>query len=82
MTTPEKPDALTDPDIDTSNESTPLADETQQKADDGEIPFDAKSYKVDVERALERKTDDGKGDEEVPESDFDSYATDEVEKAD
>lgn len=44
-----------------------------------EIPFEAKSVKRDVKRALERETDDGKGDEDVPESDWDSFATKNVE---
>lgn len=34
----------------------------------------------DVEALLDRDTQDGKGDDEVPESDFESYATEGVEK--
>jgi hypothetical protein len=34
----------------------------------------------DVAAALQRETQDGKGDDEVPESDFDSFATDGVQK--
>lgn len=29
---------------------------------------------TDVDAALERETDDGKGDDEVPDADFESYA--------
>jgi hypothetical protein len=47
-----------------------------------EVPFTAKAYKVDVERALARQTADGKGDDEVPESDWQGYATDDAEVAD
>lgn len=35
---------------------------------------------TDVEAALQRQTQDGKGDEEVPESDFQSFATEGVER--
>jgi hypothetical protein len=37
---------------------------------------------TDVENALERQTDDGKGDDDPDEGDFDSYATDGVEQGD
>lgn len=47
-----------------------------------EIPFEAKPVKRDVKRALERETQDGKGDDEVPESDWDSFATKNVEVQD
>lgn len=35
---------------------------------------------TDVPASLKRQTQDGKGDDEVPESDFESFATDDVEK--
>lgn len=47
-----------------------------------EVPFAAKSYKVDVDRALARSTNDGKGDDEVPPSNWQGYATDDVEEQD
>lgn len=49
---------------------------------DGDIPFAAKSFKVDVKRALERETQDGPGDDEIPESDWQGYATEGVEVED
>jgi hypothetical protein len=42
----------------------------------------AQHDETDVAAALQRKTQDGKGDEEVPESDFQSFATEGVEKKD
>lgn len=45
-----------------------------------DIPRTAPDHDEDVSAALERKTQDGKGDEEVPESDFHSFATEGVEK--
>lgn len=83
------------PNEDSSQESTPIGDAaqaatsantTEDNGDDedfsGVPPFVAKSYKVDVERALERETHDGPGDEEPGESDWISYATEGVEKED
>lgn len=83
------------PNEDSSQESTPIGDaaqaaasgnntedETEEEFPAGELPFVAKSYKVDVERALERETHDGPGDEEPGESDWISYATEGVEKED
>lgn len=73
-------------------ESTPIGDEVAKSLandedDDDEeelteVPFAAKSYKVDVERALARTTQDGKGDDEVPPSDWQGYATNDVEVQD
>jgi hypothetical protein len=52
------------------DEGTPIHDELET----------AHSYKVDVSRALERQTDDGKGDEDPGPSDWNGYATNNVEK--
>jgi hypothetical protein len=41
----------------------------------------AESHDEDVDSALERETDDGKGGAVVPRADFDSFAEDEVENA-
>lgn len=97
MTTPEKPDALEATDIDTSKESSPIADELQRAAEaknseeseeeqlepaEEGTPFSAKAYKIDVDRALQRNTQDGPGDEDPGPSDWQGYATDEVEKVD
>lgn len=58
-------------------------DEGEGTDEDGDAgPKTAKSYKVDVKRALKRETDDGPGDEDPGESDFVSYATDGVEVED
>lgn len=48
---------------------------------DGEAPEKARAYdRFDVKRALERQTDDGPGDlDQLPESDWISYAEDGVE---
>lgn len=84
------------PNEDSTQESTPIGDaaqaaasanntnddETEDEVPAGELPFVAKSYKVDVERALERETHDGPGDEDPGESDWISYATEGVEKED
>lgn len=85
MTEPKQPDPL-DPStpVDTSNETTPLHDEPlpveEAKAVVADAPNDAKSFKVDVERALARETQDGPGDEEPGPSDFQGFATDGVEE--
>lgn len=47
--------------------------------DDLKAPETAKSVKADIARALERTTHDGKGDDEVPEGNWVSFATDDVE---
>lgn len=47
--------------------------------EDLKAPETAKSVKADIARALERETHDGKGDDEVPPSDWQGFATDEVE---
>lgn len=63
----------------------PVAEDEDDEVDidfGDEVPFEAKSIKADVKRALERQTDDGKGDDEVPESDWDSFATKNVEVED
>lgn len=83
-----------DPNVDPAKESTPIADQLERELADGELeddddedeleeaPETAKAYKVDVKRALQRSTDDGKGDEDPGESDFISYATEGVERED
>lgn len=72
---------------DKTKDETPAAPVQDQSADapsseQVEAPETAKSFKVDVERALERETQDGKGDEDPGDSDWISYATDGVEKED
>lgn len=47
--------------------------------DDLKAPETAKSVKADIARALERETHDGKGDDEVPESNWNGFATEGVE---
>ena len=68
----------------TSTEGTPIGDEAQAAAaaQPTDAPDTAKSVKVDVERALDRETQDGKGDEDPGPSDFQGFATEDVEKAD
>ena len=65
-----------------------MSDETQpevtevETAEDYDVTQDyatAESDDTDVESALERETQDGKGGAVVPKSDFDSFATDDVE---
>lgn len=63
-----------DPKVTSANESTPIFDETVQAVET------ADSVKADVKRALERKTDDGKGDEDPGPSDFQGFATEGVEE--
>lgn len=58
-------------------EPTPIGDATQAA---GEAPETAESFKVDVKRALERETQDGKGDTDPGPSDFQGFATEGVEK--
>ena len=71
MTTPAKPQ---DP------EPTPIGDAAQAAAQAAtEAPDTADSVKVDIKRALERETQDGKGDEDPGPSDFVSFATEGVE---
>lgn len=72
-----------------AKESTPIGDQVAKDLDEDdddeeltEVPFVAKSYKVDVERALARTTQDGKGEDEVPPSNWQGYATDDVEVQD
>lgn len=87
----ERPAAPIDPQT-PRQESTPIGDElameTANDEDDDddpeltEVPFVAKSIKKDVERALARTTDDGKGDDEVPPSNWRGYATNDVEVED
>lgn len=82
---------MVSPNEDTANEETPIGDALTKELSEeedvdidfgDEVPFEAKSIKADVKRALERETQDGKGDDEVPESDWDSYATKNVEVQD
>lgn len=95
MTDPKKKDPETteldtskhvSPNEDASNEPTPIGDEIAEElnGDDAEeeLPFAAKAYKVDVQQALERETQDGPGDEDPGLSNWQGYATDEVEKED
>jgi hypothetical protein len=82
------------PNVDSTTEPTPVGDEAQlaaqqangdapeEGADDPpvtEAPATAKSYQVDVSRALQRETQDGKGDEDPGDSDWQGYATEGVE---
>lgn len=89
LQTPDLPPA--DPEA-LARETTPVADSLQNnpaaaaEAEDesqggptGEPPKVARSYQVDVSRALERKTHDGPGDEDPGPSDWQGYATDGVE---
>lgn len=80
----------------TSTEGTPIGDEAQaaaaaqptettkpaDSAPDAETsaPDTAKSVKADVERALARETQDGKGDEDPGPSDWNGFATEGVEE--
>jgi hypothetical protein len=69
-------------------EGTPLYDEIKasvsadqdDEVDLNEVPENANAFKVDVQRALEKETQDGKGDEDPGPSDFLGFATDGVEK--
>lgn len=70
---------LKTPDEDASKEPTPIGDQVEKDLADGKIPFVADSVEDDVQTALARKTQDGKGDEDPGESDWNGYATDEVE---
>lgn len=49
-------------------------------AEPTEAPDTAKSVKADVDRALERETQDGKGDEDPGPSDWNGFATEGVEE--
>jgi hypothetical protein len=83
---PADPDAL-------ARETTPVADSLQanpaaeaEKSDPpaeedptASAPATAKSYQVDVQRALARETQDGKGEEDPGPSDWQGYATEGVE---
>jgi hypothetical protein len=96
MTDPNQPPAEeVAPSADSSTEPTPVGDEAEQaaKASNGAAdpsaaepdpaaaaPDTAKSFQVDVSRALQRETHDGKGDEEPGESDWQGYATEGVEQ--
>jgi hypothetical protein len=73
-----------------ANESTPIGDEAQKaaaaatnevQANPGDVE-NADPVKADIKRALARETQDGKGDEEPPLSDFQGFATEGVEKED
>jgi hypothetical protein len=64
-------------------EPTPIGDEAAKaaaavQAEPGDVES-ADSFKVDVKRALERETQDGKGDEDPGPSDWNGFATDDVE---
>jgi hypothetical protein len=66
----------------TTPESTPIGDEAQAAATQAaaDAPETAKAVKADVERALARETQDGKGDEDPGPSDWNGFATEGVEK--
>jgi hypothetical protein len=73
-----------------ATEPTPIGDEAQKaaaattnevQANPGDVET-ADPVKVDIKRALERETQDGKGDEDPGPSDFQGFATDGVEKED
>lgn len=70
------------PNEDTSKEGTPIGDELAKELNLTEVPFTARAVRGDISTALERETQDGKGDEDPGESDWVSYATDDVEKSD
>lgn len=57
-----------------AKESTPIGDSVLADA-----PHMADSYDEDVQQALNRSTQDGKGDEDPGESDWNGYATEGVE---
>lgn len=59
------------------NEFEDTTDEYELEIDPNEV---AESHDEDVDSALERETQDGKGGAVVPKATFKSYATDEVEK--
>lgn len=62
-------------------EVSPDAESAAPPVENADVPSVPENHDdLDVERAKQRKTQDGKGDDEVPESDFDSFATDGVEK--
>lgn len=67
---------------DVTQSDAPSIDEDEDGEGDEveEAPETAKAYKIDVQRALDRKTDDGKGDEDPGESDWNGYATEGVEE--
>lgn len=84
---------IVQPGVDSSNESTPLADEAEEIAKEPtpiadetsaatgitvQAPDVADSHD-DVEHALARETQDGKGEEDPGPSDWNGYATDGVE---
>lgn len=71
MTTQDKP------------ENTPVYDDVKNGATASpatEAPETAESFEDDVKRALERETQDGKGDEDPGPSDWNGFATEGVEK--
>lgn len=71
MTTQDKP------------ENTPVYDDVKNgetTSPTTEAPETAESFKDDVKRALERETQDGKGDEDPGPSDWNGFATEGVEK--
>jgi len=65
---------------DAEEDSDDSAEDSEESEDVLEAPDTAKAYKVDVHRALERETDDGKGDEDPGPSDWNGYATEGVEE--
>lgn len=70
---------LVKPNEDASTEPTPIGDAVSQELS---APETADPVKVDIKRALDRETQDGKGDEDPGPSDFQGFATEGVEKED
>jgi hypothetical protein len=56
------------------------SEDEEEDTEELTAPETAKAYKVDVQRALERETADGKGDEDPGPSDWNGYATEGVEE--
>jgi hypothetical protein len=72
---------LISPNENSSNEPTPIHDAAKAASQaTTDAPETADSFKVDVKRALERETQDGKGDEDPGPSDWISFATEGVEE--
>lgn len=80
MTTPADKPAETTPVFD-EVKSEQAATTTEVQANPGDVET-ADPVKIDIKRALERETQDGKGDEDPGPSDFQGFATDGVEKED
>jgi hypothetical protein len=84
LVTPNKPEDLPPADpAKFAQETTPIGDQTAKdlafQSDDFEPPDTADAVDDDVENALQRETQDGKGDDDPGESDWKGYATENVE---